>query len=31
LNCTATNELGQAFTLRELADLSVSNPKIRRA
>ena len=27
----AVNELGQAFTLQELADLSVSNPEIRRA
>ncbi len=27
----ATNELGESFTLEELADLSVSNPKIRRA
>jgi len=30
-HCIATNELGQAFTVQELADLSVSNPKIRRA
>lgn len=30
-HCTATNELGQEFNLQELADLSVSNPKIRRA
>jgi hypothetical protein len=29
--CTATNELGEVFTLQELADLSVSNPEIRRA
>ena len=30
-NCIATNELGQEYTLQQLADLSVSNPKIRRA
>ncbi|SEL65051.1 replication endonuclease [Nitrosovibrio tenuis] len=30
-HCLATNELGQTFTLQELADLSVSNPEIRRA
>jgi len=30
-HCIATNEQGQAFTVQELADLSVSNPKIRRA
>jgi hypothetical protein len=28
---TATNEAGQTFTVQELADLSVSNPRIRRA
>ena len=28
--CLAVNELGQEFTLQELADLSVSNPTIRR-
>ena len=27
---TAVNELGDSFTLQELADLSVSNPVIRR-
>lgn len=27
----AVNELGESFTLQELADLSVSNPRIRRA
>jgi hypothetical protein len=30
-HCIATNELGQEYTLQQLADLSVSNPKIRRA
>lgn len=30
-HCIATNEQGQEFTLQELADVSVSNPKIRRA
>ncbi len=30
-NCIATNELGQEYTLQQLAELSVSNPKIRRA
>jgi hypothetical protein len=30
-HCTATNKLGQEFTLQELAALSVSNLKIRRA
>jgi hypothetical protein len=29
--CIATNELQQEYTLQQLADLSVSNPKIRRA
>ncbi len=29
--CIATNELGQEYSVQELADLSVSNPKIRRA
>jgi len=29
-NLEATNELGESFSLAELADLSVSNPKIRR-
>ncbi|PTR06618.1 bacteriophage replication gene A protein [Nitrosospira sp. Nsp5] len=29
--CIATNELGQEYTLQQLADLSVSNPRIRRA
>lgn len=29
--CIATNELGQEYTLQQLADLSVSNPKNRRA
>jgi len=28
--CLAVNELGDSFTLQELADLSVSNPKLRR-
>ncbi len=30
-HCIATNELGQEYTLQQLAELSVSNPKIRRA
>lgn len=30
-HCTATNELGQEYTLQQLADVSVSNPKIGRA
>ena len=30
-HCIATNELGQEYSLQQLADLSVSNPKIRRA
>lgn len=30
-SCIATNENGQEFTLQELAELSISNPKIRRA
>lgn len=30
-HCTAINELGQEYTLQQLAELSVSNPKIRRA
>ena len=29
--CIATNELGQEYTLQQLADLAVSNPKNRRA
>lgn len=29
-SCLAVNELGQEYTLQELADLSVSNPVIRR-
>jgi hypothetical protein len=29
-HCIATNELGQEYTLQQLAELSVSNPKIRR-
>ncbi|WP_181258967.1 replication endonuclease [Nitrosospira multiformis] len=29
-HCIAVNELGQEYTLQQLADLSVSNPKIRR-
>lgn len=29
-HCVATSELGQDYTLQELADLSISNPKIRR-
>lgn len=28
---TATNELGDEFTLKELSDIGVSNPRIRRA
>lgn len=28
--CLAINELGQEYTLQQLADLSVSNPKLRR-
>ncbi|ARO88283.1 replication endonuclease [Nitrosospira lacus] len=28
--CIATNERGQEYTLQQLADVSVSNPKIRR-
>ena len=28
--CVATNEQGQEYTLQQLADVSVSNPKIRR-
>jgi hypothetical protein len=30
-HCIATNEEGQEYTLQQLSDLSVSNPKIRRA
>ncbi|SEK98513.1 replication endonuclease [Nitrosovibrio tenuis] len=30
-HCIAINELGQEYTLQQLAELSVSNPKIRRA
>ncbi|SEL00037.1 replication endonuclease [Nitrosovibrio tenuis] len=30
-HCIATNELGEEYTLQQLAELSVSNPKIRRA
>lgn len=29
--CITTNELGHEYTLQQLADLSVSNPKIRRS
>ncbi len=30
-HCIAINELGQEYTLQQLAELSVSNPEIRRA
>ena len=30
-HCIATNELGEEYSLQQLADLSVSNPKNRRA
>ena len=30
-HCIAVNELGQEYTLQQLAELSVSNPEIRRA